>query len=73
MLISTDKNVRCQNFEDHCVLNCANYVLVADSFEYGNTISAYIKGRKFLYVAVRKGFSCYFPAACVPPNVRTVF
>jgi len=45
MLISTDKNMRCQNSEDHCVLNCANYVLVAGSFEYGNSISAYTKGR----------------------------
>ena len=72
MLIPTDKNIRCQNSEDHCVLNCANYVLVAGSFEYGNSISAYIKGRKFLYITVRKGFF-YFPAACMGPKVWTVF
>ena len=70
--MSTDKNIRCQNTEDHCVLNCASYVLVAGSFEYGNSISAYIKGLKFLYVTVRKGFR-YFPAACMRPNVRRVF
>jgi hypothetical protein len=69
MLISTDKNIRCQNSEDHCVLNCANYVLVAGFFEYGNSISANIK---FMYITARKGF-CYSPAACMGPNIRTVF